>query len=196
MIPIICGYYTKGTSYQGEARGLVKSLDALALRYDLMGIDSIGMWQQNTQVKPRIIKQFREKYRGEPIIYNDVDAFFIKRPEFFELNIGGHDIAAHMFGDRILFSGTIYLAPNERVDRLVDEWIGLCDKYPTQLPDGRDAWDQRLLQMAITQAEYGIRFLDLPPEYCYAVGESQIQYPGRDPVIFHTNAHLRCTNEC
>jgi hypothetical protein len=69
-------------------------------------------------------------------------------------------------------------------------WIALNAKYPDKLPNGRDAWDQRTLEMAI-QATPGVRFAELPDEYDWIPGITARQRPGLNPVIVMTRGAYR-----
>ena len=102
--------------------------------------------------------------------------------------------AAAMYDDSILLSGTVYFGPAGNADAVIEQWIENCRKWPITLPDGREAWDQRCLQIAIGQIGRA-KFKQLPMEYCYAVGCVQERYPDLNATILHLHGHLGCCNE-
>ncbi len=56
--------------------------------------------------------------------------------------------------------------------------------------EGTEAWDQRLLDLAIKENPRAA-FRKLPPEYCYIVGKSKLLFPELNPIILHTLGGLR-----
>lgn len=191
MTPLFFCFYMIGTPYADEAKIIKRSFEALRLRHEIAGIPNRGTWQKNTQAKAEIVQQFCEKYPDQRLVYLDVDASVLQKPVLFE-SIDA-DVAAVLYStDEELLAGTIYLHSNERTLNLVKRWRELNEMYPDTLPDGRAAWDQRTLQMAIReQVPHGLKFEPLPQEYCYMVGNSQRQYPGLVPVILHYSAAYR-----
>lgn len=182
------GYYTPGP-YEREAAVLIESLDALGLPHQIRAVPSRGSWQANTQMKAEIVRDVLG--HGDPgwrWCYIDVDSIVLARPAV--LDTVEADIAAVMFNGRILLSGVVLFNDNARTLACVNRWAELCRQYPTTLPDGRESWDQRVLQMAIRETP-GLKFAELPPAYNYMVGLSQKAYPGISPVILATRGALR-----
>lgn len=200
MMPVVCAYYTTGSQYEREARGFRESAEAIGVPIRITAVESRGDWQANTSYKPAFVKSMRKRFAGQAIVYNDVDAFILRRPSLFESI--DCDVAAVMFAGHTLLSGTVYFGASAKADEVVDRWASLCEQYPCTMPrglhpkfpGGGEAWDQRLLHLAILQAD-DVRFVELPPEYAYMIGLSQKQYPSLHPVILHTHGHLRCTDE-
>lgn len=180
------GYYTPGP-YERDARVLIESLDALGLRHNIRAVPSRGSWQANTQLKAEIVADEIATATADRLCYVDVDSIIIHRPTL--LDTIDADIAAVMFRGSILLSGVVMFHDNGRTLACVERWIELNRLHPERLPDGREAWDQRTLQMAI--AETGVKFAALPPEYNYIPGLSQREYPGLNPIILATRGALR-----
>jgi hypothetical protein len=185
--PIFFAYYTPGP-YEQEAERLRLSMDALTLRLELIPMAGRGSWQKNTQMKAEVVRDMLQRHPGERLVYLDVDAFCVVRPQLF-WTIDA-DVAAVMYGGHTLLSGTVYLHSNERTVRLVDRWLELNKRYPERLPNGAEAWDQRTLQMAINQMP-DVKFYKLPQEYTWIVELSQREYPESRPIICHTRGALR-----
>jgi len=188
MRPIIVGYYTRNTPYEKEAIVLKESIEACGYEHDIVAVDSLGSWQQNTQMKGTIIHDALIKH-NRPILYLDVDAIMIHPPLI--LDDLDCDIAAvHYHGTTELLSGTVYFQPTAMP--IVSRWIELNTTFPETLPDGRLAWDQRTLELAIKES--GCSFTELPQEYTWITGMTQVRCPELNPVILHTRGALRFGN--
>lgn len=189
-VPTVVGYYTVNTPYVQEAETLKLSLDALGYTHDIRGVPNLGSWQKNTQYKARFLSDRLAAYPlGTPLLYLDVDSIVVRPLEV--LRGLRCDLAAVHFHDTTeLLSGTLYLGNTQACRDMVKHWIALNEKYPTQLPDGRDAWDQRTLQMAIDGTP-GFRFVELPQEYTWITELTQRRMPNLCPVIIHTRGAFR-----
>ena len=187
--PIFFAYATADTPYENEALLLAKSMSTFNLALLLRIIPNFGTWQKNTQYKARLVYDVLSEFPGRTCIYVDVDSLMLKRPELF-WHLGATDVAAHMYQERFLASGVVYFQSNPNTLALVQTWIDLCQRYPSKLPDGRDAWDQRVLQMAL-RAHRNIRFSPLPAAYNFIQDMSGVVYPGVEPVILATRGAKR-----
>lgn len=196
MMPKFIAYYTENTRYEAEAETLRLSLKALGLEHELRGIESLGTWQRNTQYKSRFIRDMLAAHPGHPLVYVDVDALVIHPPKLFDPFEA--DIAATIFNGGELLGGTIYLGNTPKTIEVVDRWIALCEEFPERIPAGRfnryprgcEAWDQRLLHMAI-QETTGLNFTHLPQSYCYIIDLTRAKHPEAEPVILHTRGSYR-----
>lgn len=185
--PIFIAYYTPGP-YEGDARLLRESLNALEIEHEVVAVPDLGTWQRCTQFKPSFVRDMLRKHAGRPVVYIDVDAFVVKQPEL--LKTLTCDIAATRFQGQELLSGTVYFGDTAKAREVVDTWCALCEQYPERLPDGRDAWDQRVLDMAIRQTP-DVSFVELPQSYTWMVGLTQRRYPDVDPIILHSRGSFR-----
>jgi hypothetical protein len=184
--PVYVGYYTPGP-YEDDALKLFSTLEELKLEHDFIRIAPTGTWQQITQKKAQVVRDALAKHAGRAVIYLDVDCLVLKDPKRFrELEC---DVAAAIFGGCELLSGTVYFGPTAKAREVVEAWIALNQKYPTVLPNGQEAWDQRTLNMAIKDS--GCIFEQLPHSYTYMEGLSEERYPEVQPVILHTRGSLR-----
>lgn len=193
---VFVGYYTVGTPYALEAAVLRESLDALGYPHHLIAVDPRGSWQKNTQMKAEVVAGFLEKYDGRRICYIDVDSIVLGNPVL--ARTVDADIAAVRFaGDGKgcageLLSGVVMFRANDATRALVQRWREINAEFPDKLPDGRPAWDQRTLDLAIRRT--GTSFAELPPAYNYIVGLSQKTYPGVAPIILATRGALKHQN--
>ncbi len=188
-MPIFTGFFTTNTPYEKEAEVLRLCLDVLKLEHDIQPIDSRGSWLANTSFKPKFVRSMIDKYPNQPLVQIDVDSLLgWKRPTLFETL--DCDVAAVMYSDSILLSGVMYFGGTAKATEFVDRWIAACAKYPDTLPDGREAWDQRVALMVIQEMPE-LRFVELPPEYNYIPDLSGEKFPDRNPVIIATRGGTR-----
>jgi hypothetical protein len=190
--PLYVSYYTVGTPYEKEAERLKLSLEAMGLPFEHTGVKSLGSWQKNTQFKADFLSDALNRHPGRPLVYLDVDALVLSKPDWSVC--AGSDLAAVVWFGAELLSGTVYLGNTPGTRTVVDAWIKLNAKYPEKLPNGREAWDQRTLFMAVK--ETGVRFIELPRPYT-AIIELSNRYFASDPppVIIHTRGSLRFKDE-
>ncbi len=178
---MVVGYYTKDTLYQEYASIFAKSLDRLGVTFYLEAMDSLGTWHKNTRYKPTFIKKMLKEFPDYNIVYNDVDAEFLKYPKLFEdLD---YEIAVHKFDRRHhsqikvesyeILSGTIFLKNCQEVYELVERWEVECKRRPM-------VWDQKSLEKILDG-----NFYNLPPEYCKIF---DIMKKVKDPVVIHYQA--------
>jgi hypothetical protein len=197
---LIVAYYTKDTPYKAEAEQLAANLDDLGIPHRIQEVPNLGSWQANTQYKSRFIADILATSLDQSsFVYLDVDAAILSCPTLlYKLPSMDVDIAAARFGGVELLSGTVYFGCTQKTDEVVDGWIRLCEKYPKSFPAGvvkyhprgGAAWDQRMLSVAIDRTA-GVRFHELPPEYCYIHDLSAKRYPDVKPIILHTAASRR-----
>ena len=178
---IVTAYYTIDTFYEKHARTFTASLEKFSIPYHLERVANLGSWLRNTGYKPTFLKQMMLKYPGKNIVYVDVDAEFLRYPELFE-NFEG-DVGVYVFdrscyrnpGDKLteVLSGTIFLRNIEKVRNIVDDWIIIQARSPSE-------WDQRTLE-AVLNGDFTV----LPGEYC-KIFDRQDEIT--DPVIVHYQA--------
>ena len=195
--PLVVAYYTVDTPYEGEAEVLKLSLESVGYDYRVSGVPNLGSWQRNTQYKARFLRFMLEAHPGRPLLYLDVDAVVIHPPKL--LDGLQADLAAVHFANRRgrpgteLLSGTLWLGNTPACWEVVQEWIRLNEQYPVTLPDGREAWDQRTLALAIQRVP-DVHFAELPQEYTWIAELTQRYNPGLQPVILHTRGAKRFKN--
>ena len=119
-----------------------------------------------------------KEFIGVNIVFTDADSIFYSYPKLFEdLDC---DISIHFrnweYGRDELLSGTIYLANNEKVRQLIDDWIRINKKNPA-------VWDQRNLQRAVNRRKHILSLLYLPMEYCCIFDDEKRKFC--KPVIEH-----------
>lgn len=182
--PLFFGYYTRNTPYEGEYRSLQLYLRQFGLQYEYVGVDSRGSWQANTQMKAEIVTQMLLKHKGRRLVYVDVDSIILSKPDLFWNLQPEVTVAAVMYRGQELLSGVVYFRANDDALRLVECWKDLNRQHPDLLPDGRPAWDQRTLNMAIHHT--GVRFEELPIQYNFISDLAAKWYPGVTPVILAT----------
>jgi len=179
---IVCGYFTPN-GYATEAERLARSLKRfgvpydLSCRYDMAESD----WKTVVRKKPRILKEFRERYHNRPILFVDVDAIFNQDPRRALPNTWRAEIPAmsiHKFRREMESSGTIILAPDTRADDLLDRWMREDENHGYKLSQPQD----------VLKFVKGIN-KNLAPEWCWIFDLSP-QYYGNniEPIIIHLQA--------
>jgi len=191
--PLVIAYYTVDTPYEDEAEVLKISLESVGYSYLVCGVPNLGSWQKNTQYKSIFIRDMLERFFGKPLLYLDVDAIMIKPPVLLD-NLKADIAAVHFSNGSELLSGTLWLGNTKQCNRVIEKWIRLNEQFPETLPNGKQAWDQRTLEMAIKRIQ-GINFVELPQGYTYIVELTQRRCPNVDPVIMHTRGAKRFKNK-
>lgn len=171
---IVVSFYTKNTSYEKEAEGLIASCERLSLPYDIEAIDSLGTWDKNCCQKPSFLLRKLQKHK-QPIVWVDADAVILKKPTLFD-NLE-YDIAAMvveelpMDDDSKILSGTLYCNNTPQVHTFLQSWHDECQRLLKEAK-GSVVWDQAALRNALTNAK-DLSLASLPPSYaaifdCYA----------------------------
>ncbi len=172
-------YYTRNTIYEEEVKRLQSSLDKFDLKYELLPINSLGNWQENTRIKPVLILSMLKKYPQHKLVYLDADAEIVKRPDLFETienDIGLHQLDWSKYklkryrNCKEILSGTLFFNNSENCKNIVKSWINYSNK-------NRNVWDQRSLAAIV-----GNNFYNLPAAYCKIFDTMQ---EVADPVIIH-----------
>lgn len=177
--PVVVSFYTKGTPYEDEARGLIESIERLGdVPYCVVGIDSAGSWEANCSLKPGFILQCLQELQ-RPVLWVDADARLFTRPAI----PAAFDFAVHRHAGWEFASGTVYFAHNDRAMALLQRWVDLCRQRPL-------IWDQMLLDQAWAShvATHDLVTGWLPESYTH-IFDSTVEGAGREaPVITHYQA--------
>ncbi len=168
--PLVIGYYTVGTSYEQEIKGMVQSARAHGLEVHIEGIASEGSWTKNTYYKARFIGRKLLEYPNRPLLFLDADSRIRRYPAWFD-NLPA-DFAATEFkwGEwgkkgrpNEISTAVMYLRSVPAVRDLVREWIRRNDSTPM-----RPCQDQRNLTALVDEWRNSgrLNFIELPPTYC------------------------------
>jgi len=190
--PWVVAYYTVDTPYEGEAEVLKLSLESVGYNYVVCAVPNQGSWQKNTQLKAQFILQMMDKDPLWPMLYLDVDAVMVQAPVLLD-GIDADIAAVHFAKGNELLSGTVFFGNTPACHKVVVEWMRNNARYPETLPNGRQAWDQRTLEMAIRATR--CKFVELPQEYTWITELTQKIAPGLSPVIMHTRGAKRFKNQ-
>jgi hypothetical protein len=187
-------YYTVDTPYEAEAIKLKTSLDKLDLLHDIVGVPSMGNWQQNTRFKAKFLQQMLTKHKGHNIVYVDVDAVVHSIPILFKDYTCDIGIRYQDFRWRKneCLSGTIFLANNEKVMRVCEEWERINIK---ERDDNRNLEQWNLgSAISLLRSELSLDILNMPPEYTFIFDSMKLIYPSITPVIEHFQASRQNKN--
>lgn len=157
----IVSYYTENTGYEGEVINLISSIDKLNrhghdIDYYIRGINNLKNWSLNTRYKAVFIKELLEKYKI-PLVFVDADATIEEYPILFDTldcDISAHYRKSH----KTILSGTIFVKPNQKIFKMLDEWINLNNT--------NSVLEQKNLEKAINNGKnYDLNWHNLPFEY-------------------------------
>jgi len=165
---IVISFYTVNSPYEREVKGLIDSLNAFNLKYDIQGINSLGSWQKNTIYKAQFIKEMIIKHKGKNLVWIDADAVIKSDP--FILSMIDSDVAFYYRtkGGREgriqepceLISACMFMKANDSVLRLLDMWIERNNNDHGDL-------EQHYLQQVIPEwRSQGGTHSVLPQQYC------------------------------
>jgi len=180
-------FYTQGTIYQDYAKKLDESMTKHGLGRMILPVKDSGSWSKNTHKKATIILGIMNETQKHIIlpgfVWVDCDAIIHKQPALFnEIYEQGFDVGVHFrnwyHAKNELLSGTIFFANNQKVRRLIRNWIAFNKSNP-------GIWEQRNLWRALSTTD-GLKVYKLPIEYCCIFDDQNRKKI--DPVIEHFQA--------
>ena len=192
---IFVSYYTVNTPYEKEAEKLIKSLNKLNLRHDVVGVPNLGNWQANTRFKAKFMLDMLNKHVGSKIVWIDSDAVIHSRPELFEKY--DCDVAVRWQDFRWrkneCLSGTIYMDNNGKTREICLRWLQSND---AEGPNAK-TFEQWNLGSVIKEmeSEGKIKANNLPPEYTFIFDSMRKIYPKAIPIIEHFQASRKLRNK-
>jgi hypothetical protein len=188
--PIFVSYYTINTGYADAAARLRKSLEALDLDHDIVGVEHRGSWEENCAFKPAFV---REKWRqsGRPVVWLDADATVETYPWLLfqtRADVGFHKWRGPEFSrphERTgweVCSGTLFVNQSAAAEALLDAWCLRCEADPM-------TWDQVHLDAAWADVNFakGMSTLFLPQRYLQIFDKPEAPNEG-PPIIKHWQA--------
>lgn len=184
----IISFYTQDTPYEENMKVLWESLKKYDLDFCLRGYEDRGSWEENCGIKPEFIKYCLDRFKGEDLLYIDIDAEIISEPklEYFKdkedpmfcLMQWDIEYEGKTFKDYELLSGSIYLPNNKLSHNIIDKWI-----YSQRV--NKNEWDQKVLQEILPFFVKNVRIL--PYEYCYVLPHMK-DFKNVKPIIKHHQA--------
>lgn len=176
---IVCSFYT--LDYMEAAMRLRKQLTDFGIEHYLQKINRVSKdysdWQRETFFKANFIRNMMDRFPGKDIVWIDADAEVLQYPEAFGDMPG--NLAARIFQERKLLTGTVYFKNCPEIREVVDDWITLNQKPQDKF---RCQQEQMNLQEVIERSPGKVKFANLPREYCYIFDERE---SCEDPVIVH-----------
>jgi hypothetical protein len=192
---VFVSYYTINTPYEQESAKLIKSLNKLNLRHDVVGVPNLGNWQANTRFKAKFMLEMLDKHVNSKLVWVDSDAVIHSRPELFSNY--DCDVAVRWQDFRWrkneCLSGTIYMDNNEKTREICRRWLSINDN---EGPNAK-TFEQWNLGSVIKEmeSEGKIRTRNLPPEYTFIFDSMRKIYPNAVPVIEHFQASRKLRNK-
>ncbi len=183
MKPLWVSFFTP--DYGLVAAGMKASLEKHDLDHCIKPMPDTGSWVKNCAKKPRFIWDMMVANPERPIIWIDADAV-VQRPPLLLESLGSEhfpwdvSVCKYTWSARRItevLSGTVYFRNNVRSLKLVDRWITECEMNP-------EVWDQRALEIALTQVK-DLRIHFMPVEYCFIFDFHRDEHPDAEPAIVH-----------
>jgi hypothetical protein len=176
---IIISMFTKDTPYEIEVEKLRNSLNHFNIRYDIVGINGVGNWVKNTQLKTLIIKDAINKY-NIPIVWIDADAELLKYPDFFH-NVDG-EISYYKFEKyNDILTGTLYFDNTDNCKKVIDDWITINNS--NDIPDAKNFF--YVINKIQRSGNIQLKYIPLPVEYISISGNDLVN--SDDPIIIHNS---------
>lgn len=173
---VVVSYFTK--EYAEDAQCLRWSCYEFLEKYEIVPVQCLGDWMSNTQYKPVFLMQMLEKYKPSAIVWVDADAEFKAYPDLF--NEITEDVGIHFRRGSEPLTGTLFLQNNDRVWRLLQEWVRLNRESPNQ-------YEHKHMGEAIAGLK-GFTVRVLPASYCKIFDAEDM---GKEEVIVHHQASRR-----
>jgi hypothetical protein len=170
LLPLIVSYFTRDWHYPQHAARLAGECEALGLEAHIEERESRGGYTQNCCIKPEFIRECLQT-AGRPVLWVDVDASILRKPDFF-LGADGWDFQARKMASRrrrTWHVGTLWFNPTPATLDFVDEWVARTG----------DMTDESALDQTWKARDWGLRTRDIPPTY-FELGE-----PSPGCVILH-----------
>jgi hypothetical protein len=204
LMPIFVAHYTVDTPYEELVCRLKHSLKKFNLPYYIEPIKSLGSWRLNSNYSAWLVQKCLKMFPNRPILKTDADAVVQNYPYIFEDKDFNPDVAAciwYRFRKRgELLGGTLYFANNEKSNKIVDDWVDLCTKYPNNRNPvlleqalwgnnnlSENKWPEQSEKITVKNKTV---FQKLPLEYCkiFDLMRASVE----TPVIEHFQASRKC----
>jgi hypothetical protein len=178
---LIVSYYTMGTEYREEARGLIESCEKFKLNYYVKGVANLGHWLANVRWRPVFMRRMLDKFPDFSIVWIDADGRVREDPVLFdELETADFDLAVHYRRGVELLGGTMWVRNSGRARELINLW---------EEKGEQNVYEKEQVNLQIVLRENPrFRVLDLPPKYCLIFDTMRAFGP---PVIEHLQASRR-----
>jgi len=179
--------YTVHTPYEEEYKSFKASLEKQGItNYKVYPLVPTGSWVKNAQLKAKSILQALNELNTD-VLWVDIDAEIRGDISYFDtLNC---DICCYYLKTRWdsneLLSGTFYFANNDKVKKLVQDWISTNDK--------NQEWDQKNLQKLVDSRD--INKVIMPADYIVVDRIYHQWQTVKDIKIYHKQASRQNRNK-
>ena len=185
----IVAFYTKNTGYAEEIKKLKSSAKKNGYEIYVEGIRNLGSWDLNTKHKPNLILNAMKKYPKEDyFLFLDADAIVNKKIPMDEIK-GDIAVCHKKVESRKqkgwLLSGTIFIKNNEKMKKIMYEWIEINKKNPK-------TYDQDTLYTILKRNFQEIEIQRISLKYCKINGSKCSSHKKiTNPIIEHNQASRR-----
>jgi hypothetical protein len=180
MRPLFVTFYTP--DYEDCALELGQDAQRLHVNLRMVRQDNLRGWMEATYFKAffmqAVLKEYSVDSEYDAFVWIDADARLRSFPELlYTLDPRNEDVAAHLFHNQELLSGTVWFGNNAKAREVVQGWVTYNSGAIARL-------EQRNLQWAIRDTP-DVRFFSLPPEYTYIFDLSKRLHPEVTPIVEH-----------
>lgn len=194
----VISFYTPNGIYQHMAERLMRTCYSFNIPYVIQKMNDKGSWVKNCNQKANFIhsmlKELNTKlvwidsdavFKKDPVLLNNSTAEFAIRAEpgkATRKQVGREEINLPInwpksLGNIWFNSGTMLFSPSQKTNMLIERWIELGEKYPSN-------WDQWNLQQAWSDIQPSTEWL--PREYC----QIHKLHGNKNAVILHDLASV------
>lgn len=162
------------------AAGLKASAESFGLECIVIERPDLGVWWKNVNQKAEVILEALERWGDEPLVWNDADCRYVRKPALFD-ELGAYDMAAvFLNANHHPFGGTFWLNGQRAVP-----YFKACLEYVKRFPEHED--DSLNFRMALKRIRPR-HIYHLPPAYCWREYDMKSALPHAKPVIVHTTS--------
>lgn len=153
--PVVVGYFTEGTPYEKEIRGMEQSARFFGLTTRIYAMPNQGEWHKNCLLKPTVIQMALDEFPDKPILFLDADSRIRRYPVLFD-TMKAHfaycefdwaEVPGSTRTGKEVSSAVLYMKPTKSVHNLVENWKDAADRC---ISDGQQVFDQKILEKLLS----------------------------------------------
>ena len=167
QVPLVVSYYTKGTPYEEEVKGLRESCEKFKIEHHIEGVENRGSWEENCAYKPYFLREMMKKLQ-RPLLWIDADAVFYRPLPFHESMFADLAMPFSEKQESLLFSvysGTVFINATAGGFKALDLWCYYSDKIREESPKAPAFMDQVSLRLVVL-AKPSLSIEALPGTFC------------------------------
>lgn len=175
-------------NYSSHAGKLIESCKQWGVDHEVSKVKAFRSWHDGVSAKPRFIRHSLDTHSNyDGILWIDADARVMRRLPLDDFQ--GVDLAVcrfqHSPSHKLeALTGTMFVANNDRVRLLLDDWIKTTKDYKHS-----DTPEQDALIPLLHQYRNIVQFGKMSVEWVWIDQPTMVeQFPGSIPIIIHSQA--------